>query len=166
MRIADRTDRRMSRELSSHRVNGTYHVVVRTHDEAEAYVAELNGTVRDLAAAAHQVLISEGCASYVKTIYVGYDIDGEMVAALYGHSDRVEIALALPEDAEDRLLIDASHLTWRTLPVAAVVRTMNDLAGLQALLAQSGERVRMGQHLVARDNDYFIRSKRDRLGDH
>lgn len=161
-----RTECQLTWGLGSQRVADTYHVVVRSHSEAEAYLAELHGTVRELATSAHKALISEGCASYVKTIYVGYDIDGEMVAALYGHSDHVEIALALPEDAENRLLIDASHLTWRTLPVAAVVRTINDLVELQALLARSSERVRLSQHGVARDNDYFIRSKRHRLGGH
>ncbi|MCX6539976.1 MAG: hypothetical protein NTX77_00005, partial [Actinobacteria bacterium] len=33
----------------------------------------------------------------------------------------------LPEDAEGDLLVDASHLTWRTLPVAAIVRSSGSI---------------------------------------
>lgn len=88
-----RTECRLIWDLGLQRVADTYHVLVQSHSEAEAYLAELNGTARELAASAHKALISEGCASYVKTIYVGYEINGEMVAALYGHSDHVEIAL-------------------------------------------------------------------------
>ena len=61
--------------------------------------------MRALATSAHDIFVEYGCTSYVKTIYVGYDHDGEMVAALYGHSDHVEIALALPEDAEGDILV-------------------------------------------------------------
>jgi hypothetical protein len=95
-------------------------------------------------------------------IYIGYDIDGEMVAALYGHIDHVEIALALPEDAEGDLLIDASHLTWRTLPVAALVRNMDDLAPFKQLALDAVGRVRTASHTVNRDNDFFTKSKRER----
>lgn len=103
-----------------------------------------------------------GCTSYVKTIYVGYDIDGEMVAALYGHSEQVEIALALPEDALGEILIDASHLTWRTLPVAAILRSSSDLEAFHPLAAEAADRVRRREHDVLRDNAHFIRSRRER----
>ena len=92
--------------------------------EVDGYLAALNPKVRKLASASNQVLIGQGCAAYVKTIYIGYDIDGEMVAALYAHADHLEVALALPEDAEGDLIVDASHLTWRTLPVAATIRSL------------------------------------------
>ncbi len=136
-----------------------------SHTEADAYLAELNGMVRPLAVAAHEAFVGQGCASYVKTIYIGYDIDGEMVAALYGHADHVEIALALPEDADDPLLVDASHLTWRTLPVAALIRTENDITALEGLVAYACDRVRTREHTVVRDNDFFIRSRRERRGE-
>ena len=132
--------------------------------DAQAYLAEMGKRVRPLATDLHEALLSLGCVSYVKTIYIGYDIDGEMVAALYGHSDHVEIALALPEDAEGELLIDASHLTWRTLPVAAIVRTKDELDQFISLAGAAVERVRTASHTVLRDNDFFARSRRERRG--
>lgn len=132
--------------------------------DAQSYLSEMGKRVRPLAAALHEVLLRLGCVSYVKTIYIGYDIDGEMVAALYGHSDHVEIALALAEDAEGDLLIDASHLTWRTLPVAAIVRTKDDLDQFSSLAGAAVERVRTSSHTVLRDNDFFMKSRRERRG--
>lgn len=132
--------------------------------DAQAYLAEMGKRVRPLATDLHEALLSLGCVSYVKTIYIGYDIDGEMVAALYGHSDHVEIALALPEDAEGELLIDASHLTWRTIPVAAIVRTKDELDQFISLAGAAVERVRTASHTVLRDNDFFARSRRERRG--
>jgi hypothetical protein len=137
---------------------------VTENSEAQAYLSELNKKVRPLASDLHDVLMKLGCVSYVKTIYIGYDIAGEMVAALYGRSDHVEIALALPEDADGDLLIDASHLTWRTLPVAAVVRNTTDVQPFTELASAAVERVRTASHTVNRDNDFFIKSRRERRG--
>lgn len=106
--------------------------------------------------------VSLGCTSYVKTIYVGYDLNGEMVAALYPHSDHLEIALAVDEDFEHPLLIDASHLTWRTLPLAAIVRTKADAQSVLPLVAAACHSVGDGSHKVHRDNDFFVRSRRER----
>ena len=103
-----------------------------------------------------------GCNSYVKTIYVGYDLDGEMVAALYPYADHVEIALAVPEDFEHPLLIDASHLTWRTLPLAAVVRIKSDAKQMLPLIDAACRSVKEGSHNVHRENDYFVRSRKER----
>ena len=135
-----------------------------TDGDAQAYLAEMGKRVRPLATDLHDALLSLGCVSYVKTIYIGYDIDGEMVAALYGRSDHIEIALALPEDAEGDLLIDASHLTWRTLPVAAIVRTKEELDQFISLADAAVERVRTSSHTVHRDNDFFMKSRRERRG--
>lgn len=133
-----------------------------TDGDARSYLADMNIKTRPLATKLHDLLTDLGCISYVKTIYIGYDIDGEMVAALYGHSDHVEIALALPEDAEGDLLIDASHLTWRTLPVAAILRTDDEVALFKSLATSAVVRVRNASHLVSRDNDFFMRSRRER----
>ena len=102
----------------------------------------MNKKVRPLASDLHDVLLNLGCVSYVKTIYIGYDIAGEMVAALYGHSDHVEIALALPEETDGDLLVDASHLTWRTLPVAAIVSSVAELPLFTKLASDAVDRVR------------------------
>ncbi len=135
-----------------------------TSSDAQTYIAGSGKKIRTLIQSLHGTLLSLGCVSYVKTIYIGYDIDGEMVAALYGHSDHVEIALALPEDAEGDLLIDASHLTWRTLPVAAIVSSVAELPLFAKLASDAVDRVRTASHTVHRDNDFFAKSRRERRG--
>lgn len=82
-----------------------------------------------------------------------------MVAALYGHPSHLEIALALPEDYDSNLLVDASHLTWRTLPVAAVVRDKADLLSLAPLVEEAARRVARQEHDVMRDNDFFMKAR-------
>jgi len=56
--------------------------------EADAYITGLNKKVRPIAQAVRDTLISLGCTSYVKTIYVDYGLNGETVAASYGHEDQ------------------------------------------------------------------------------
>jgi hypothetical protein len=84
-----------------------------------------------------------------------------MVAALYPHADRVEIALALSEDYESGILIDAAHLTWKTLPVAAVVRSVENLDEALDLVDVACQRIKTGEHDVERSNDYFVKSRRE-----
>jgi len=107
-------------------------------------------------------MIALGCSSYVKTIYIGYDIDGEMVAALYGRVDLVEIALALDEDTAGKLLVDASHLTWRTLPLAAHIKTAADLKDFKPLATLACTRVTNKEHHVERDNNFFINARKEK----
>jgi hypothetical protein len=85
-----------------------------------------------------------------------------MVAAMYGRADYVEVALALPEDLESDLLVDATHLTWRTLPVAALVRRTDDLAVFESLATDACDRVRSRAHDVRRDTEFFAKSARER----
>ena len=132
--------------------------------EAQKYIAELNKTSAALCTQVHEMFLAAGCNSYVKTIYIGYDIDGEMVAALYGHSDHVEVALALAEDHPSSQLIDASHLTWKTLPVAAIGHDAAEVKKMGPLIEEACERVRAGLHTVNRDNDFFMKAKRERRG--
>jgi hypothetical protein len=132
------------------------------HSDAEDYLKSLSKKVGVLAVEAHRHLIDQGCKSYVKTIYIGYDFNGEMVAALYGHVDYVEVAIALPESYESSILIDASHLTWRTLPVAAVLKKKTDVASFALLVKAACEGVISGSHSVMRDNDFFRKSRRER----
>ena len=130
--------------------------------EAQAYLADLGPKIRTLASDLHNVLLELGCMSYVKTVYIGYDINGEMVAALYGRSSHVEIALALSEDADDTLLVDARHLTWRTLPVAAIVRNTDDVTKFAHLATIAVDRVQTASHEVNRDNEFFMKSRREK----
>ncbi len=132
--------------------------------EAQKYIAELNKKSAALCMQVHEMFLEAGCKSYVKTIYIGYDIDGEMVAALYGHADHVEVALALAEDHPSSQLIDASHLTWKTLPVAAIGHDAAEVRKMGPLIEEACERVRAGLHYVNRDNDFFMKAKRERRG--
>lgn len=100
-------------------------------------------------------LNSLGCKAYVKTIYIGYEIDGVMVAAMYPHPDHVEIALALEENQTHELLAPADHLSWRTLPVSAVLLRESQFNKVKPLLQQATSRVGHGTHAVSRDNEYF-----------
>lgn len=93
---------------------------------------------------------------YVKTIYVGFSLKGEMVAAVYPRSDFLEVALALPEDVEGSGFRDATHLTWPTMPVCIEVRTADDLVLALGHARDAGERVWAGEHDVRRPNDHFI----------
>lgn len=133
-----------------------------SHTNAETFLGSLSRAVSPIALAAHNQLIAHGCSTYVKTIYVGYDLGGDMTAALYGHADHVEIALALAEDFEHDLLVEVSHLTWRTLPVAALLRSPADAKLFGALAKLACERVGQQTHDVERSNDYFIRSGAER----
>ena len=136
------------------------------NDDAEAlkYIADLNKTSAALCTQVHEMFLAAGCSSYVKTIYIGYDIDGEMVAALYGHADHVELALALAEEHPSSQLIDASHLTWKTLPVAAIGHDAAEVEKMTGLVVEACDRVRAGLHTVNRDNDFFMKSRRERRG--
>jgi hypothetical protein len=133
------------------------------HAEAESYLADLNKAVKKIATRCHEVFVALGCTSYVKTIYIGYDIGGVMVAALYGHTEYVEIALALPEQTDSQILVDASHLTWRTLPVAAVLTEEGEVAEFKRLAAIACRGIVSGTHTVNRDNEFFVAAKKNRL---
>ena len=130
--------------------------------ESRAYLSHLSKSVSSIGRSLDSSLLAEGCTSYVKTIYIGYEIDGEMVAALYGRPDHIELALALAEDDPNRTLKDATYLTWRTLPVAVDVRTADEAAAAQDLIRRACERVRSKSHDVHRDNEHFVRSRQER----
>lgn len=107
------------------------------------------------------ILTSNGCSAYVKTIYVGYTLGGAMVAAVYPTSAVTELALALPEDVEGADLVDATHLTWPTMPLALRIVADAQLPQAVDLVARAAERVASGQHDVSRPPDFF--SARERV---
>ena len=131
-------------------------------DVAEEYFSQWGANVTPLGMPLHVALLAQGCDSYVKTIYIGYEISGEMVAALYAHANHIELALAVAEDHPNMVLKDASHLTWRTLPLALEIRSTEDLVLAGALIEEACVRIRGGSHDVERDNDHFIRSRQAR----
>lgn len=129
---------------------------------AEEYFSQWGAKVTPLGMPLHVALLAQGCDSYVKTIYIGYEISGEMVAALYAHAAHIELALAVAEDHPNMVLKDASHLTWRTLPLPLEIRSTDDLLLAVELIEEACVRIREGSHDVERDNEYFVRSRRDR----
>ncbi len=125
--------------------------------EAQALGQGLSAALKAAYRRSYDVLVNDlGCDVYVKTIYVGFSIDGAMVSALYPRSDCLEIALALPEDIEGTEFKDATHLTWPTMPVCIEVRTRDDERMAAAHLRVAASNVRAGAHDVRRPNEHFI----------
>ncbi len=125
--------------------------------EANTLIAEFGPMVNEIAQLIYDRLVGDlGCAPYVKTIYIGFEHGGEMVAALYPRAGAVEVALALPEAAESPLLIDATHLTWRTMPVAAILTSRDEAERAVPLLEEALNRVAQGTHDVNRAPEHFI----------
>ena len=130
--------------------------------DAQIYLRDANKKVSALATNLHKLFLKHGCVSYVKTIYIGYDIDGVMVAALYCHENRVELAIALEENHRSKLLIDATHLTWRTMPVAVVIQSKDDLSEAAELIIEATDRVKAGQNTVSRSSEFFAEVKKQK----
>ena len=110
-----------------------------------------------------RIFTQEGCNSYVKTIYLGFDYEGEMVGAAYPSSETVELALALPEDHAHPNLVDATHLTWRTLPVSIKFTSKSAVQKSEDLLTEAVQRVAENRHTVYRSNDHFTSARQRRM---
>jgi hypothetical protein len=133
-------------------------------DEANQLTQSMSKAARTAFAALYDRLVGTyGCDVYVKTIYVGFEICGEMVAAAYPHHDKFEVALALSEDHPDPRLKDATHLTWRTMPVSIMVGRPEELEPLMHLVDESARRITEGTHNVNRPPEHFI-SREGRRG--
>jgi hypothetical protein len=129
--------------------------------EAEQLLADSTPAIRKIMQAIYDYFVSEaGCDAYVKTIYIGFQLGGELVAAAYPHSASVEVALALPDDTEGSGLVDAAHLTWRTMPVAVEVRNLRDLEAVRGHMETAVERVRTGAHDVELPQERFMGRER------
>jgi hypothetical protein len=137
-------------------------MMAKDNRKVKDFFSHINPQVALCAETIHRSLLNHGCGCYVKTIYAGYDLDGKMVAALYPHPNRLEIALALSEDVDHELLVDASHLTWRDLPVAAVVTSTDDLEAMELLIQTACSRVESGMHDVYRETSFFIDRNKER----
>lgn len=125
--------------------------------EAASLLALSQEFVSAAVEALHELFVVElGGVEYVKTIYVGYEIDGQMVAAAYPQAESLEVALPLPEDDPSPLLIDATHLTWRTMPVACKVTSAHDISSMVKLARIGADRVRTGAHDVDRPTEFFM----------
>ena len=95
-------------------------------DQATAGQKVFTGSLTDLVdlwAEVDTYLTSQSLVRDVKTIYVSYtDEDMNLVAAVHPDpaTHTFEVALSIPESNSDDLH-DATHLKWRTLPVAVRV---------------------------------------------
>lgn len=135
-----------------------------SESSVESYLETTSKPIKELLRFAHNILVKYECFAYVKTIYIGYDFDGVMVGALYRRGDHLEIALALPENYVHPLLIDAGHLTWRTLPVAALLYEVDELQEFEILVSTAVNRVKQRQHDVNRGNEYFAKRQSELRG--
>lgn len=122
-----------------------------------ANIAEgLAKPLRDAFAECYAFLVCDnGCTVYVKTIYVGFTVNEEMVCAIYPRRDHLEVALALAEDVEGSEFKDATHLTWPTMPVAMEIRNPTEGEMVIRHLATAVQRVTSGAHKVRRPNEHF-----------
>lgn len=126
----------------------------------EQLLAESASSVRRLMRGVLRYFVEEaGCDAYVKTIYVGFELDRVMVAAAYPHAAALEIALALP-DVVGEGLVDAAHLTWRTMPVAVEMSTMAELERARPHFELAVQRVRTGLHDVELPQERFMGRER------
>ena len=124
---------------------------------AESLLAESSKKVRNLMAAVYDYFVAEaGCVPYVKTIYIGFQLGDAMVAAAYPHTGSVEVALALADDIDGPALIDAVHLTWRSMPVAVDLASPSSLKEAQSHFEMAVERVRSGAHDVELPQERFM----------
>jgi len=123
--------------------------------ESERLFGTCSKRVREAMDPIVRSLLAGGCRDHVKTIYVGFALDEEMVAAAYPHPGSCDIALALPEDHPSELLEDATHLTWRTMPVLLTVDSSASGKAAMPLVLEALERVATGTHDVERPPEYF-----------
>lgn len=130
--------------------------------EAAKLIEGLPKHLREVFAECYSFLVDDsGCAVYVKTIYVGFAFDQEMVCAIYPHPDHLEAAIALAEDVEGQEFNDATHLTWPTMPVAMEIRNATDPEIVIGHLATAVQRVTKGVHDVRRSNEHFKERRRE-----
>jgi len=131
-------------------------------DDVRQLVGNYSPKIQQIVGEIHRCVVGLGCLSYIKAIYIGYEIKGEMVAALYPYHKHVDLALAIPEDTADPILVDASHLTWRSLPLMATIRNKRDVEKAKKYSKFAVDQIRSGSHTVNRDNEFFIRTKHER----
>jgi hypothetical protein len=128
--------------------------------DLDTFATQSGPVARRLLDALTQVFQRLGCDAYVKTIYIGWQIEGQLVAAVYPHSSSVEVAIALPEDHPSPLLKDATHLTWRSLPVALDISPGDDLQSVMMLVEEAVGRVRSGEHDTDLAVERFMKRER------
>ena len=99
------------------------------------------------------------CFPDVKTINLTFTRGEDLVASAHIGSNYLELALALPEDHPSPLLEDASHLTWRTLPVMVDITKKTNPKQVLHLTKEAAERIVNGEHDINRSIEYFAKKR-------
>lgn len=124
--------------------------------EAQELVSSVPKPLQRTFAACYAMLVDQcGCDAYVKTIYVGFTLGDEMVAAIYPRRDHLEVAMALDENVEGDEFKDATHLTWPTMPVALEIHDVKDTDLALRHLREALRRIATNEHHVRRANEHF-----------
>jgi len=89
----------------------------------------------------------EACVSEVRSSYISFSIDGEMVAVAQRGDEGIDIAMALPFDGSDARVFDALDLKWRTLPTGIVIVGQRDVGIAKKYLKTACSRVRNGERI-------------------
>ena len=143
---------------------GPSDTVTTMSDASDAFIANAPNRVRALLRSIDLAFTAYGCTSYAKTIYLGFELNQEMIAAAYPLTESVDLALALPEDHPSPLLKDATHLTWKTMPVLLRLDPNDELGAVEPLLREAFDGVAQGRHAVNRPNEHFAARRRSLQG--
>lgn len=128
---------------------------------AKVLLADQSDAVRSLFSDVYSALVhGSGCRPDVKTIYVSFTLGDSLVASAHPRADVVELALALPEAHGSTLLEDASHLTWRTLPLLVCIEADSPREDVMDLVYEAVNRVESGEHDVDRPPEFFQAARR------
>lgn len=130
-------------------------------EAAEALVEGQTEKAKALMADVYGALVeASGCRPDVKTIYISFTKDDCLVASAHPGPDGIELALALPENHPSPLLADASHLTWRTLPLLVSISESTNREDVMDLVYEAMSRIESGEHDVDRPPEYFRAARR------
>lgn len=124
--------------------------------DVAAFISGSPRASRELLRAVFDTLSSLGAEAYVKTIYLGFEVNGAVMAAAYPSAQGVDVALALPEGHPSACLADATHLTWRSMPVMIELRKKETYVSAEPLLKEAFERVASGLHDTQLPTEQFM----------
>lgn len=122
---------------------------------AEHLTKKLPTSLQSLLHKIYRLLVGNGCEPDVKTLYISFTKDASLVASAHIGGKQIELALALSEDHPSGLLEDASHLTWRTLPVCICLDANSSHKDALNLVREALDRVMSGEHDIDRPSDFF-----------
>ena len=122
---------------------------------ARALTKNLPPHVQEVIQEVYTLLVGVGCDPDVKTRYISFTRNSCLVGSAHVSGKQIELALALPEDHPSDLIEDASHLTWRTLPVCLRLTASTDRQEVLDLVREALARVVRGEHTINRPAEFF-----------